>query len=56
MATHSSIPAQRIPWTEESGGPQSIGSHRIDMTEATSHGSIHPLKKMRERERSFLSP
>ena len=26
MATHSSIPAWRIPWTEEPGGLQSIGS------------------------------
>ena len=26
MATHSSILAWRIPWTEESGGLQSIGS------------------------------
>ena len=29
MATHSSIPAWRIPWTEESGGLQSIGSQRV---------------------------
>ena len=29
MATHSSILAWRIPWTEEPGGPQ------LDMTEAT---------------------
>ena len=29
MATHSSILAYRIPWTEETGGIQSIGSHRI---------------------------
>ena len=28
MATHSSILAWRIPWTEESGGPQSIESQR----------------------------
>ena len=27
MATHSSILAQRIPWTEEPGGLQSTGSH-----------------------------
>ena len=27
MATHSSILARRIPWTEEPGGLQSIGSH-----------------------------
>ena len=26
MATHSSILAWRIPWTEEPGGPQSTGS------------------------------
>ena len=25
MATHSSILAWRIPWTEEPGGPQSMG-------------------------------
>jgi len=27
MATHSSILAWRIPWTEEPGGLQSTGSH-----------------------------
>ena len=29
MATHSSILAWRIPWTEEPGGLQSVGSQRI---------------------------
>ena len=29
MATHSSVLAWRIPWTEEPGGPPSIGSHRV---------------------------
>ena len=29
MTTHSSILACRIPWTEEPGGLQSIGSHRV---------------------------
>ena len=29
MATHSSILAWRILWTEETGGLQSIGSHRV---------------------------
>ena len=29
IATHSSILAWRIPWTEEPGGLQSIGSQRI---------------------------
>ena len=28
MATHSSILAERIPWTEEPGGLQSMGSQR----------------------------
>ena len=29
MATHSSTLAWRIPWTEESGGLQSMGSQRV---------------------------
>ena len=29
MATHSSILAWRIPWTEETGRLQSMGSHRV---------------------------
>ena len=29
MATHSSILAWRIPWTEDPGGLQSNGSQRI---------------------------
>ena len=29
MATHSSILAWRIPWTEEPGGLQSMGSPRV---------------------------
>ena len=29
MATHSSILAWEIPWSEESGGLQSMGSQRI---------------------------
>ena len=32
MATHSSVLAWRIPWTEESGRLQSIGSQESDMT------------------------
>ena len=33
MATHSSILAWRIPWTEELGGLQSTGRKELDMTE-----------------------
>ena len=36
MATHSSIFAWKIPWTEEPGGLQSMGS-QLGMTEATEH-------------------
>ena len=35
MATHSSVLAWRIPWTEESDGLQSLGSQELDMTEVT---------------------
>ena len=33
MATHSSIVAQRISWTQEPGGLQSMGSQESDTTE-----------------------
>ena len=33
MATHSSILAWRIPWTEQPAKLQSIGSQKSDMTE-----------------------
>ena len=29
MVTHSSVPARRILWTEEPGGPQSMGSQSV---------------------------
>ena len=32
MATHTSILAWRIPWTEEPGGLQSMGSKESDTT------------------------
>ena len=35
MATHSSVAAWRVPWTEEPGGLQSTGLQKSDMTEAT---------------------
>ena len=35
MATHSSILAWRIPWTEELGGLQSIGLQRVGHNLAT---------------------
>ena len=35
MKTHSSILAWEIPWTEEPGGLQSMGSQRTGQTEVT---------------------
>ena len=37
MATHSSILAWRIPWTEEPGGLQSMGSQRVEHGLVTEH-------------------
>ena len=37
MATHSSILAWRIPWTEEPGGLQSVGSQRVGHDQTTEH-------------------
>ena len=35
MATHCSILAWRIPWTEELGGVQSMGNTQLNTTEVT---------------------
>ena len=40
MATHSSILACEIPWTEEAGGLQSMGSQRVRHDLATEHVCI----------------
>ena len=45
MATHSSILAWRIPWTEELGGLQSLGSQRVRHDWVTQHTSL--LNKQR---------
>ena len=37
MATHSSILAWRIPWTEEPGGYSPWGRKELDTTEATEY-------------------
>ena len=37
MATHSSILAWKIPWTEEPGWLQSMESQKSDMTEQLNH-------------------
>ena len=40
MATHSSSLAQKIPWMDEPGGLQSMGSQRVGHGWATSHSII----------------
>ena len=47
MATHSSTLAWKIPWTEEPGGLQSMGSHRVghhwsDLAAVAAAASIGP--------------
>ena len=45
MVTHSSIFAWKIPWTEEPGGLQSMGSQKeSDMTE-----QLTPVSEMGRR-------
>ena len=45
MATHSSILAWKIPWTEEPGGLQSMGLQRVGHDWGT---SLHSKNKMKE--------
>ena len=50
-ATHCSILAWRIPWTEEPGGLQSMGSRRVrhNWTTNTTNRSLHATKVNRWR-------
>ena len=41
MATHSSILAWRIPWTQEPGGPWSMSCRESDTTEVTKHARTY---------------
>ena len=41
MAIHSSILTWRIPWTEEPGGLQSVGSQRVGHNWATNTFTFH---------------
>ena len=43
MATHFGIPAWKIPWTEEPGGLQSMGSKRIRLS---THTNKHEDKQI----------
>ena len=53
MATHSRILAWRTPWTEEPGGLQSIGSHRVRHDRSNLAHSTHTrLTKSRQENRA----
>ena len=49
MATHSSILAWRIPWTEEAGRLQSVGLKELDTTEQLTHTHTHTIQDRKER-------
>ena len=48
MATHSSFLAWRIPWTEDPGGLQSMGSQRGGHDWATKHSTAHRVDQWRD--------
>ena len=61
MATYSSILAWRIPWTEEPGGLQSMGSQRVRHNRATKHSTViskasdqSQLKKILQNTKAIL--
>ena len=58
MATHYNILTLRIPWTEESGGLQCMGSQRVrhvwsDLAHIA-HTINIPIKQMRKKEAGKL--
>ena len=44
IAAHSSIPTWRIPWAEEPGGLQSIGSQRVGHDWAANTSTLPGIK------------
>ena len=57
MAPHSSTPAWKIPWTEEPGGLQSMGSLRVahDCATSLSLFTFHALEKEMATHSSVLA-
>ena len=55
MAPHSSTLAWKIPWTEELGGLQSMGSQRVGHDWATSTFHFHALEKEMANHSSVLA-
>ena len=58
MATHSSILAWEIPWTEDPGGLQSMGSQRVVFLELScffNEPVDHPLEHLLDRRNGSFS-
>ena len=55
MATHSSIPAWEISWTEEPGGLQSVGPQRGGQDLVTKHQQLHQQTRMCDTKHENLS-
>ena len=57
MAPHSSTPAWKIPWMEEPGGLQSMGSLRVghDLIDFTFTFHFHALEKEMATHSSVLA-
>ena len=51
MATHSSTLAWKIPWTEEPGRLQSMGSQRVRHDLATEHACTQLAERWMSEER-----
>ena len=56
MATHSSILTWEIPWTEERGGLQSMGSQRVGLDRTHTHAQVLTIGKRDARGRKIGLP
>ena len=55
MAIDSNIPAWTVPWTEETGGSQSIGSQGSDtIGQLSTHADMQPQGHMHFKERYLM--
>ena len=55
MAPHSSTVAWKIPWMEEPGGLQSMGSLRVGLSDFTFTFHFHALEKEMATHSSILA-
>ena len=57
MATHSTILAWRIPWTENPGGLQSVGLQKVGHDIATEYARTQPkVTQLNSWQRQFSNP